>query len=712
MALTIFAGVLTVGSTIVLTLYLQDALGRTIQEAWLARYVELSMFYVPVYMVICGNLVYLIARFGFFQRLSRYRPEVRSAIEDVYARADCDLVVLVPSYKEEETIIRQTLISGALVEFPRRRVVLLIDDPPSPGNPADESRIAAARQLPAKLSTQFAAPAEEFQSALTKFLARQETDAIDAVAECRNIMRLYERAATWLEVWELAFRRERCGRFDHTDTLFAEKILRAPAKLHRDRARELARMSLDADSVRREYCRLASLFQVEFASFERKRYVNLSHEPNKAMNLNSYLALLGHGFCEVERPDGLHLEGCDSHDAPFRVPNATYVIILDADSLIVSDYALRLVHVMEQPGNERIALGQTPYLTIRGSPQLIERTAGATTDLHYIIQQGMSRFNAAFWVGPNSLVRTAALADIEFEVRERGHPIKVYIRDRTVIEDSDTTVDLIRKNWRLYNHMSPMAYSATPADFGALVIQRQRWANGGLLILPSLIRHLTCGTISLAKLREGLLRAYSLVSACWIGLSMFILIFFSFDDNVVTLWLPLAAAPYYVLLSRDLVLAGYRFGELFRIFALQLLLVPVLIGGTLASLRQACTGRKAVFARTPKISGRTSTPLRYLAAIYLVLIFSAFAAVSNFMVGRHYHGVLSMVVFLSYLYGAGCFIGFHESWEDLVADLRRRSSWRSSARGFSLLGSCELTLAPLVAQADRRALADTPRRQT
>ena len=34
-------------------------------------------------------------------------------------------------------------------------------------------------------------------------------------------------------------------------------------------------------------------FQVEVTSFERKRFVNLSHEPNKAMNLNSYIALIG-----------------------------------------------------------------------------------------------------------------------------------------------------------------------------------------------------------------------------------------------------------------------------------------------------------------------------------------------------------------------------------------------------------------------------------
>ncbi len=39
-------------------------------------------------------------------------------------------------------------------------------------------------------------------------------------------------------------------------------------------------------------------------SFERKRYASLSHEPNKAMNLNSYIGLMGGRYREVETPVG------------------------------------------------------------------------------------------------------------------------------------------------------------------------------------------------------------------------------------------------------------------------------------------------------------------------------------------------------------------------------------------------------------------------
>ena len=56
------------------------------------------------------------------------------------------------------------------------------------------------------------------------------------------------------------------------------------------------------------YTQLAARFEVEFDVFERKQYCNLSHEPNKAMNLNSFLGLMGKRVKPVLRKDGVHLE--------------------------------------------------------------------------------------------------------------------------------------------------------------------------------------------------------------------------------------------------------------------------------------------------------------------------------------------------------------------------------------------------------------------
>ena len=104
---------------------------------------------------------------------------------------------------------------------------------------------------------------------------------------------------------------------------------------------------IEHEAARREYRRLAALFRVEFASFERKRYENLSHEVNKAMNLNSYLALMGKSYREMRDPKGHGARiARGRRRGTIDVPDAELVLTLDADSVLVPDYALRLEHVM------------------------------------------------------------------------------------------------------------------------------------------------------------------------------------------------------------------------------------------------------------------------------------------------------------------------------------------------------------------------------
>jgi cellulose synthase/poly-beta-1,6-N-acetylglucosamine synthase-like glycosyltransferase len=137
-------------------------------------------------------------------------------------------------------------------------------------------------------------------------------------------------------------------------------------------------------------------------------------------------------------------------------------VTVDADSLITSDYAIRLVHIMEQSGNECLAIAQTPYTAIPHAPVALENTAAASTDGQYFNHQGLSFFDASFWVGASALMRYAALEDIAREVDERGHRVKVYIEDKILVEDMAATIDLIGKGWRVYHDPGRLSYSATP----------------------------------------------------------------------------------------------------------------------------------------------------------------------------------------------------------------------------------------------------------
>jgi cellulose synthase/poly-beta-1,6-N-acetylglucosamine synthase-like glycosyltransferase len=47
--------------------------------------------------------------------------------------------------------------------------------------------------------------------------------------------------------------------------------------------------------------------------------------------------------------------------ADLVVPNPDYVVTLDADSMLLPGYCLRLVHLLEQNEHRDMAIAQTPY---------------------------------------------------------------------------------------------------------------------------------------------------------------------------------------------------------------------------------------------------------------------------------------------------------------------------------------------------------------
>ena len=281
---------------------------------------------------------------------------------------------------------------------------------------------------------------------------------------------------------------------DHVDRFFADRVLgRAGRRFRRGQRRLMTAAAGSARIPRRRmlqlHRRLAWTFRGELTWFERKLYSSLSQEVNKAMNLNSYIGLMGHSFEVKQTPEGQVLAP-SGNTGSLVIPDADYLLTLDADSIILPEYCLRLVYVMTQPENARLAVIQTPYSAFPGSATRMERLSGATTDLQHIVHQGMSYYGSTFWVGANAVIRKRALDDIVEIEHQGGFEIRRYVMDRTVIEDTESSLDLAIHGWRLLNYPERLSYSATPPDFGSLCIQRRRWANGGLIILPKLAR---CG---------------------------------------------------------------------------------------------------------------------------------------------------------------------------------------------------------------------------
>jgi cellulose synthase/poly-beta-1,6-N-acetylglucosamine synthase-like glycosyltransferase len=623
-----------------------------------------TLFALVVAALVYSYFVYLVTRVGQLQGRRDHVAADREELEAVFDGEAPALAVLVPSYKEETAVVRRTLLSAALQEYPRRRVVLLIDDPPQPTEPGDVASLAAMRGLPRNLQALFDPPAERWEKARQQFTDRCRRVAFDGRAEAAVLARSYVEITAWFDRQIASYRVA-----DHADRVFVTEVLQRWREANRDRALRLTGLAsgggLDRRAAACEYERLATLFRVHFASFERKQYANLSHQANKAMNLNSYIALMGRSFREVREGKDMLLREVPRGPSTFDVPDAALLLTLDADSVIVPDYALRLAHLMSRPGNGRVAVAQTPYSAFPGAPGVLERVAGATTDIQFLIHQGFTRYNATFWVGANALLRKVALEDIVTEHEERGHPIRKYIQDRTVIEDTESSIDLADRGWTLFNYPERMAYSATPADFGALLIQRRRWANGGLIILPKALRHLFRGPQAWCKLPEGFCRVHYLTSIATANLALLLILFGVFERNMHIAWLFVCSLPYIALYARDLVQSGYRMTDILRVYALNLLLLPVHLGGVLKSLHQAITGLRTPFGRTPKVMGRTAAPAGYVLAEYGFLV--AAVAMLGFDLLHHYwlSATLALTYTLFCSYAILHFVGVRNSAEDL-----------------------------------------------
>src|SRR5215467_8734487 len=194
--------------TIVASLFALGGIAGSVVEAyashrWGTMFAQ-SSFLAIVGFLIYGGLVYQLARLGYLRRLMRHRAAADVKLRWFFHTAQAPSVtVLVPSYREDPQVVRRTLLSAALQDYPKRRVVLLIDDPSNPSRPQDIELPAAA------------------QSRLSKRLAR---GPLDATGEILALAQLHREAASWFEEQAIGY-----PVIDHADELFVELTFRRPA---------------------------------------------------------------------------------------------------------------------------------------------------------------------------------------------------------------------------------------------------------------------------------------------------------------------------------------------------------------------------------------------------------------------------------------------------------------------------------------------------
>lgn len=670
-------------------------------------FIEAAVFGIAMFFMAYGNLLYQICIVGYYKRRKKHVPATREEINQLYSRKAPSLCILIPSYKEEHSVIWQTMISAALAEYPAKNIVLLIDDPYNAKVLEDMLKLDETRLLPSRLQDMFDAHSARYGSELEGFRERMAAGGLCQGVELNRISMLYEDAAGFLETLAAEFIGTRSFEsLSHTDRFFIQSIIIEPMQNHRLLAEELrSQMAfgkpLDTELLEQNYARLAGLFNVSFSSFERKKYKNLSHEANKAMNLNSYIALIGKSWKEVEVDGGWELHPAPAEGADFTFQQYDYINTIDADSLMLSDYLIRMAEIMERPENSRLAVIQSSVSAVPDSPNVLERTAGTCLDLQFMNHQGFTYWDATFWVGANAMLRYRALEDIKETKIEDGKTVTVYIQDRTVIEDTESTVDLIEKGWKLHNYPDRLSYSAMPGDFGSLLIQRRRWANGGMIILPKLFNYIVKAPKSLQLMKEFFMRFHYLAATTIGCMVIAMLSLYNFGDDMSTMWIMLSVIPGSLLYIRTLMVSGYKASDIFRVSALNLMLVPVLFGGVMKQFEQIITGRKIPFGRTPKVTGRTASPALY--CLIEVGMTVSFLGITINDVIHHiwFHAFFTGANTAFMTYAMVRFMGVRETLEDIFSSVI--SYWRTYSHSAEIIPiSAMLNNKPYILPAIRR----------
>lgn len=157
---------------------------------------ESIAYLLVVTLPTASALAYLLARLGFFYRARSHHRTTRRELDEFYDASTPTLTVIVPSYQEETRVIRSTLLSAALQEYPDKRIVLLVDDPPTPKWRRPWELLEGARALPGEIQGILADPANRFARALEDFETSIRQDQVLDRTTMDHLAASYEAAAS------------------------------------------------------------------------------------------------------------------------------------------------------------------------------------------------------------------------------------------------------------------------------------------------------------------------------------------------------------------------------------------------------------------------------------------------------------------------------------------------------------------------------------
>jgi hypothetical protein len=134
-------------------------------------------------------------------------------------------------------------------------------------------------------------------------------------------------------------------------------------------------------------------------------------------------------------------------------------------------------------------------------------------------------------------------------------------------------------------------------------------------------------------------------------------------------------------MALDLRYCGYKALDVVRIYAFNLLLLPVNLSGALASIVQGLTGSKGRFRRTPKMRSRTTPALIYVLLPYGIVVLAVYTGLHAYALHRFADATFAAVNAVLASYAIVAFVGLRNSlvdiWVNVIALLYKPSEPRA-----------------------------------
>jgi EAL domain-containing protein (putative c-di-GMP-specific phosphodiesterase class I) len=145
---------------------------------------------------------------------------------------------------------------------------------------------------------------------------------------------------------------------------------------------------------------------------------------------------------------------------------------------------------------------------------------------------------------------------------------------------------------------------------------------------------------------------------------------YPFNADLLNPILLLVSVPYFLMMSADLKACGYKRVDVLRIYGFNLILLPVNLSGSFASILQLLTGEKSAFKRTPKVRNRTTAATSYLIAPLALIALCVWTAIRDVQLHEWANLVFAGQNLVLSTYAMVAFVGVGNTLVDLFTHLR------------------------------------------